>query len=222
MNVPQKGTLQWETKIDITEITPQAIWPISKSLLQRNEPRIPTSIHGPWGLKFHPSEKANAIADSLENQLTHHDLCHETHERRVEAGVQALLKAVDKKTPERVRPCDVKKLITSLKLIKPVHSGLLYELSKLEFSISLIKLTSSFLSKRKLSVSVEGEMSAPREMRAGAQQGSVLFSSVLLYALNMCVCVCIYIYIYIYIWCHPNPWCLPGPLCRRHVSVGDR
>jgi hypothetical protein len=44
------------------------------------------------------------------------------------------------------------------------HYGLLYKLSKLEFSTSLIKLISSFLSQRKLSVSVEEEMSTPREM----------------------------------------------------------
>jgi hypothetical protein len=49
-------------------------------------------------------------------------------------------------------------------------------LSKLEFSTSLIKLISSFLSQRKLLViiSVEVEMSTPREMRAGVPQGSVL------------------------------------------------
>jgi hypothetical protein len=59
-------------------------------------PRAPTAIHGPSGLKFHPSEKANAVADCLENQLTHNDLCDENHERRMEARVQALLEAVDK------------------------------------------------------------------------------------------------------------------------------
>jgi hypothetical protein len=38
----------------------------------------------------------------------------------------------------------------------------------------LIKLISSFLSERKFSVSVEGEMSTPRVMQAGAPQGSIL------------------------------------------------
>jgi hypothetical protein len=47
------------------------------------------------------------------------------------------------------------------------HPGLLYELSKLEFSASLIKLISSFLSQRKSRVLVEGKMCMPREMRAG-------------------------------------------------------
>jgi hypothetical protein len=54
------------------------------------------------------------------------------------------------------------------------HSGWLYKLSKLEFSNSLIKLISSFLSERKFSASVEGEMSMTREMRAGVPHGSVL------------------------------------------------
>jgi hypothetical protein len=42
------------------------------------------------------------------------------------------------------------------------HPGLLYKLSKMHFSTSLIKLISSFLSNRKFRVSVEGEMSTPR------------------------------------------------------------
>jgi hypothetical protein len=47
-------------------------------------------------------------------------------------------------------------------------------LSKVEFSASLIKLISYFLSNRKFSVSVKGEMSTPRIMQAGISQGSVL------------------------------------------------
>jgi hypothetical protein len=49
-----------------------------------------------------------------------------------------------------------------------------YIVAKFEFSIRLIQLISSFLSERKFRVSVEGEMSMPREMRAGVPQGSVL------------------------------------------------
>jgi hypothetical protein len=106
---------RWGTKICTT---PQAIWPIAKSLLKRNGPRAPTAIHGPSGLVFHPTEKANAIADCLENQFTHHDLYDENHERRVEASVQTLLEAADSKPPERIRPRDLQKLINSLKLKK--------------------------------------------------------------------------------------------------------
>jgi hypothetical protein len=66
--------------------------------------QAPTATHGPSGLKFHPLEKANTIADCLENQFTHYDLCDKNHERRVEARVQAQL-------PERIRPCDLQTLI---------------------------------------------------------------------------------------------------------------
>jgi hypothetical protein len=52
--------------------------------------------------------------------------------------------------------------------------GLLYKLSKLQFSTSLIKLICSFLSQRQFRVSVEGEMSIPRYMQARVPQGSVL------------------------------------------------
>jgi hypothetical protein len=55
------------------------------------------------------------------------------------------------------------------------HAGLLYKLSKLEFSTSLIKLISSFPSQRKFSFSVEGEMSTPSVKQAGVPQGSFLF-----------------------------------------------
>jgi hypothetical protein len=54
------------------------------------------------------------------------------------------------------------------------YFGLLYKLSKLEFSTSLIKLISSFLSHRKFIILAEDQMSTPREMRAGVLQGSVL------------------------------------------------
>jgi hypothetical protein len=54
------------------------------------------------------------------------------------------------------------------------YTGLLFKLSKLELSTSLTKLISSFLSQRKFSVSVEVEMSTPRETQAGVPQGSVL------------------------------------------------
>jgi hypothetical protein len=56
----------------------------------------------------------------------------------------------------------------------PLWESLLHKLSKSEFSTSLIKLINSFLSQGKFSVSVEGEVSTPREMRAGVPQGSVL------------------------------------------------
>jgi hypothetical protein len=54
------------------------------------------------------------------------------------------------------------------------HSGLLYKLLELKFSTSVIKFISSFKSQRKLRVSVEGEMSMPRDIQAGVPQYFVL------------------------------------------------
>jgi hypothetical protein len=114
----KKALERCETEISNAEVTPEAIWPIAKSLLKRDGPRAPTAIHGASGLKFLPSEKANAIADCLEIQFTAHELCDENHERRVEAKVQALPETVDKNPSQRIRPCDVQILINSLKLRK--------------------------------------------------------------------------------------------------------
>jgi hypothetical protein len=88
--------------------------------MKRDGAKEPTAIHGSLGLTFHPLEKANAIADCLENQLTPHDLCDESHKRQVEARVQTLLEAVDNNppSPERIRSCDLQKLVNSLKLRK--------------------------------------------------------------------------------------------------------
>jgi hypothetical protein len=54
------------------------------------------------------------------------------------------------------------------------YLGLLYNLSELELSINLIKFITSFLSQRKIRVSVENEMYTPRDIQAGVPQGSVL------------------------------------------------
>jgi hypothetical protein len=75
-------------KLANTELTPQAIWPIAKSITNRDGPRAPTTVHGLLGLKYHPVDKVNAIADCLENQFTPHDLCQENHEQWVKARVQ--------------------------------------------------------------------------------------------------------------------------------------
>jgi hypothetical protein len=106
------------TKIANTDATPQATWPIAKSFMKRDGAKKPTAINGPFGLTFHPLEKANAIAVCLENQFTLHDLCDENHKRQVETRVQTLLEAVDNNSPERIRPCDLQKLLNSLKIRK--------------------------------------------------------------------------------------------------------
>jgi hypothetical protein len=52
--------------------------------------------------------------------------------------------------------------------------GLLYKLSELQFLTSLVKLIASFLTNRKLKVSVEGELPSTTKVAAEVPQGSVL------------------------------------------------
>jgi hypothetical protein len=117
--IARKKALEgWETKIKNCEVAPQAIWPIAKSLTKRGEIKATTAIHGPLATVFFPNQKANVIANYLENLFSLHKVCHTDHERRVEARVQVLLTTVDENPPVKFRPCDVSKEIQSLKLGK--------------------------------------------------------------------------------------------------------
>jgi hypothetical protein len=114
----RKALEQWVRKIGNCEVTPQAIWSIVKSLIKRDGPRVPISIHATLSLKYQSLVKATAIADCLENQFTQHDMCDKNHKQQEEARVQALLEAADDMPLGKVRPCDIQKLIKSLKLRK--------------------------------------------------------------------------------------------------------
>jgi hypothetical protein len=70
------------------------------------------------GITYHPNGKANVIADCLENEFTSHDLRDENPEQQVETGVQALPASVDDTPLGNARPCDIHKLVNSLKLRK--------------------------------------------------------------------------------------------------------
>jgi hypothetical protein len=83
---------------------------------------------------------------------------------------------------------------------KTWHLGLLYKLSKLKFSISLIKLISSLHSQRKFRVSVKGEMSTSRAILATVPQGPVLSPTLYNIDTNDLLPP-------------PNTWCLSRPLC---------
>jgi hypothetical protein len=75
------------------------MWPIAKSLTKRGEAKATTAIHGPLGPVFYQNEKANVIANYLDNLFTPHKVCDTDHERRMEARVQALLTTVDENSP---------------------------------------------------------------------------------------------------------------------------
>jgi hypothetical protein len=55
-------------------------------------------------------------------------------------------------------------------------SGVLYKLSELGFSASLIKLIASFLTNIKFEVSLEGEFSTHRETAAGVPQYCTVYA----------------------------------------------
>jgi hypothetical protein len=107
---------RWETKLSNCDVTPQVIWPITKSLMNRDGPRAPTAIHGSSAFKFLLTDKSKAIADCLEKMFTPHELCEEHHEQWVETSVQALLETDYNSLQGRVRPYDVRKLIHTLDL----------------------------------------------------------------------------------------------------------
>jgi hypothetical protein len=56
-------------KICKAEITSQAVEFIAKSFLKMDVSRETTAIRGSAGLKFHPSDNANATADCSEIQF---------------------------------------------------------------------------------------------------------------------------------------------------------
>jgi hypothetical protein len=56
---------RWDKRMGNCEVTPQAICPFARTLLNRDDPRTPTAIHGYSGLKFLPYYKAKAIVDCL-------------------------------------------------------------------------------------------------------------------------------------------------------------
>jgi hypothetical protein len=88
---PERG----ETKLGNWKVAPQTIWPVAESLSKRVGPKASSSIHGPIGPALYPIDKANTIADCLENQFRAHDLCDCDHSRHVEAQVETPLATVD-------------------------------------------------------------------------------------------------------------------------------
>jgi hypothetical protein len=106
-----------KSKLKNPGVASHTVWPLKKSLTRRDKPKTPTVIHSPSGLRFLPLGKANVSTNILVNNFSPHDLCEENHERLGVARIQALFEAVGS-PPERVKPCDVQKVINPLKLKK--------------------------------------------------------------------------------------------------------
>jgi hypothetical protein len=115
-NVPDKALEQWEKKLANCKVTPQAIWPIAKSLIKRARPKAPSAIHGPLNHIFYLIDKANIVADCLENQFTVHALCDCEHRQQLEAELEVLLTAAHEHIPVNFCLCDVSKEIQFFKL----------------------------------------------------------------------------------------------------------
>jgi hypothetical protein len=59
--VLKRALERWETKLANCEVTPQAIWPIVKSLIKRGGSETPSAIHGPLGPTCYSDDKVNVI-----------------------------------------------------------------------------------------------------------------------------------------------------------------
>lgn len=92
------------------EITPQAKWLIEKSCTKaRDGAKASFAIYSPLDPIFYALNKANIIADCLENQFTGLDLGDCDHRRHGEAQVEDLLATVDEDIPVNFRLCDISK-----------------------------------------------------------------------------------------------------------------
>jgi hypothetical protein len=95
----KRSTRKMTEKLANCEVTPQAVWPIAKSLTEKDGPKAQSAIRSPLGPICFPSHKANVTADCLENQFRVHDLCDCDHRQHVEVQVEALLATVDEDIP---------------------------------------------------------------------------------------------------------------------------
>jgi hypothetical protein len=82
---------------------------------------------------------------------------------------QSIMLAKEKHWSASVISLDVEKAFDSV-----WHDGLRYRLSQIGLPVKLVRLLSSFLSDRTISVRVGGELSEPVALKAGTPQGSVL------------------------------------------------
>jgi hypothetical protein len=88
----KKALEGWETTLANTETTPQAIWPIAKSLTNRDGP---TAIYGLLGLKYHSLDKSTPLLTVWKASLHRISCVTKIMNCGLEARVQALLQTAD-------------------------------------------------------------------------------------------------------------------------------
>jgi hypothetical protein len=59
--IDKKTMEQWDTRIDNSEVTPQALWPIARALLNREAPKAPKAVRGYSGLKLFRMKKPTRL-----------------------------------------------------------------------------------------------------------------------------------------------------------------
>jgi hypothetical protein len=135
-----KALERWEAEVGHCEVTPQALWPIAKSLVKRVGPKAPTTIHGPLGMTYHPNEKASMVVDCSENQFTSHDLWQKPWATGGDYSPSS--PCICRNTPLRkVRPCDIHKLVNSMKLRKACGlDGIPNVFRKLQWGLSATEI----------------------------------------------------------------------------------
>jgi hypothetical protein len=58
---------RWETKLANCEVTPKTIWPVAKSLTNKNGPKALFATRGPLSTKFYPIDKVKIRAEYLKH-----------------------------------------------------------------------------------------------------------------------------------------------------------
>jgi hypothetical protein len=58
-----------------SEVTPQVVRPLAKSLMRRDRSKAPTAIHGPSGLKLLRLEETNTVVLTVWKISSHHMTC---------------------------------------------------------------------------------------------------------------------------------------------------
>jgi hypothetical protein len=70
-----KQHLKGKNQFSNCNVTPQSIWPITKSITKMGGPKATSAIHGSLGPILYPFHKDNIITDCIEDQFRSHDFC---------------------------------------------------------------------------------------------------------------------------------------------------